>query len=100
MQNEDNAPIPSSNRGRALPRKWGEVGGETLWHGKSKNRFRPQQIFSRPRSGPYFGAGGMGAARPHVCAFSSSKPNQREPVRPSTPSRDFSFLLQLRHAAT
>ena len=37
------------------------------------SRFLPPTNLPRPRSGPFSPSGGMGAASPHVCDFSSSR---------------------------
>jgi hypothetical protein len=53
--------IPNSNRGRALPRKWGELGEEPAAR-REKEPVPPPTNLPRPRSGPHSPGGGSGAA--------------------------------------
>jgi hypothetical protein len=43
--------------------------GRNPRHGESKSWFRPQQLHSRPRSGPSIPSGGSGAAAPESASF-------------------------------
>src|ERR1019366_6310000 len=61
----------TSHRGRALPRKRGELGEEPAAR-REKEPVPPPTNLPRPRSGPYSPSGGMGAAS-HVCDFFSSR---------------------------